>query len=344
VNWAAVVGQPLAVRLLRRAVETGKVAHAYLFAGPTGVGKRTVARLLAQALLCRAPLPGGEPCGRCSACVRLTAEPPTHPDIHLVEPDGRFIKTDQMRELQGALWSRPSEGGRVVALIDGADKLNPEAGNRLLKLLEEPPSYAVLILLAENLAGVLPTILSRCQIVNFAPLTTDEMVGPLSRLTGLPADRARLIAALSGGSLGRAVAMAEDPAVAERRDLTYRLLQRLPDMDDVELLSESEALEKQKEGLEPLLEMLTVWLRDALLLEQMGSTALVLNADRQADLERLTRQYGPEQLLRMLAAVTDLRVQQRRNVNARLALDLLLLRLVAAAKGEPELALTVSTP
>jgi DNA polymerase-3 subunit delta' len=344
VNWAAVVGQPLAVRLLRRAVETGKVAHAYLFAGPTGVGKRTVARLVAQALLCRAPLPGGEPCGRCSACVRLTVEPPTHPDLHLVEPDGRFIKTDQMRELQGALWSRPSEGGRAIALIDGADKLNPEAGNRLLKLLEEPPSYAVLILLAENLAGVLPTILSRCQIVNFAPLTTDEMVGPLSRLTGLPADRARLVAALSGGSLGRAVAMAEDPAVAERRDLTYRLLQRLPELDDVELLGESEALEKQKEGLEPLLEMLTVWLRDVLLLEQMGSTALVLNADRQADLVQLTRQYGPEQLLRMLAAVTDLRVQQRRNVNARLALDLLLLRLAAAAKGEPELALTVPTP
>jgi DNA polymerase-3 subunit delta' len=222
--------------------------------------------------------------------------------------------------------------------------LNPEAGNRLLKLLEEPPAYAILILLAENLAGVLPTILSRCQVLNFAPLPLDEMTRPLAKLTGMNAEQARLVAALSGGSLGRAVQLAQDESVATRRDETYALLLKLPEMDDLALTGEAEVLEKAKGGLEEWLELVTVWLRDALLLAQMGTAALILNADRQTDVTDLVRRYGSEQLLRMLEALGDFRTLHRRNVNLRLALDVLFLRLAAASKGAPELALNLPTP
>ncbi|HLO03743.1 MAG TPA: DNA polymerase III subunit delta' [Symbiobacteriaceae bacterium] len=343
-QWTEVVGQPLAVRLLQRAVRTGKVAHAYLFAGPSGIGKRTIARLLAQVMLCQDPTPAGAPCGQCGPCRRTTAEPPMHPDLHMVEPDGRFIKTEQMKELQSKLWSRPQEGRRAVAIIDGADKLNPEAGNRLLKLLEEPPSYVILILLAENLSGVLPTILSRCQVLNFAPLPLDEMAQPLARLTGKSAAESRLLAALSGGSLGRALQLAQDEAVAARRSETYDLLLKLSELDDLALVSQAEVLEKAKGDLEDWLEIMTVWLRDALLLAQMGAVTLILNADRQTEVAELVRRSGTDQLLRMLTALGDFRAVHRRNVNLRLALDVLLLRLAAAAKGAPELALNLPTP
>lgn len=174
-SWSAIVGQPMAVRLLRQAITFNKVAHAYLFVGPQGVGKRLTAMELAKSLNCLSPRSDGSACDSCVSCRKIAAEPPTHPDLVVVMPDGRFIKTDQMRELQSEMYARPTEGRARVAIIDGAERLNAEAGNRVLKLLEEPPPFAVFVLLTHNLAGVLPTIVSRCQIVNFPPLASEEV-------------------------------------------------------------------------------------------------------------------------------------------------------------------------
>jgi len=333
VSWAAIIGQPLAVRLLRQAVATGKVAHAYLFVGPDGVGKRTVAVELARALNCQAPGSDGSACGACASCRKIASEPPVHPDLHIVSPDGRFLKTDQMRELQADMYARPNEGRVRVAVIDGADKMNPEAGNRVLKLVEEPPGYAILILLTENLSGVLPTLISRCQVVHFTPLSADDVAQALIRQQDLPAPQARLFASLSGGSIGRAAAMARDESVLQRRDQAGDFLQKLPALDDLALLSQSEALEKEKEHLGDWLEMVTVWLRDALLLSQTGSDKLVVNADKLPAVGSLARQLGPSGLLSMLSAVTEARGQIQRNANTRLVLDILLLRMAGAAQA-----------
>jgi DNA polymerase-3 subunit delta' len=334
VSWAAIIGQPLAVRLLRHAVTTGKVAHAYLFSGPQGVGKRTVALELAKALNCLSPQPDGSACDTCAACRKITASPPVHPDLAVVAPDGRFIKTDQVRELQGDMYARPNEGRFRVAVIDGADRMNAESGNRLLKLLEEPPAYAVLILLTHNLSGVLPTLISRCQVVNFTPLSQDDVAQAVLAQTGIESGAARLAASLSGGSIGRALALAQDAGVSQRRDETSDLLQRLHELDDFDLLGRGEALEKQKEHLDDWLELLTVWLRDALLMAQTGSEQLLINMDRLAVVRSLARAFGPGNLLTMLTAVTEARGQLQRNANVRLVVDVLLLRLREAAALE----------
>ncbi len=328
-SWTAVVGQPLAVRLLRQAVASEKVAHAYLFAGPEGVGKRTVALELAMALNCHSPTSAGA-CGACPSCRKMTSVPPVHPDLALVQPDGRFIKTDQMRELQADMYARPNEARVRVAVIDAADRMNPEAGNRMLKLLEEPPAHAVFVLLTHNLAGVLPTIISRCQVVNFTPLSPEEVGGVLQARWGLEAGQARLYASLSGGSIGRAVAMSQNREVTQRRNDSFDLLNKLRDMDDFALLARAEALEKQKEQLDDWLDMLLVWLRDALLLAQTGLDKLVINADRSTDVRALSRMYGAGTLLTMLDTVTETRGRLQRNANTRLALDVLLLRLRGA--------------
>ena len=331
-SWSAIVGQTLAVRLLRQAVEAGRVAHAYLFVGPDGVGKRTVALELAKALNCQAPLPDGGACDTCPSCRKFASVPPTHPDVQLVAPDGRFIKTDQMKELQSDMYARPSEGKVRVAIIDGADRLNAEAGNRVLKLLEEPPAHAELILLTENLSGVLPTLISRCQVVNFPPLGLDQVTTALEKQLGLDHAQAHLFASLSGGSIGRAATLAQDPEVAERRDQTYALLKQLSTFDDLALIAVAETLEKEKDHLDEWLELCTVWLRDMLLVAQTGSHQLVINADRLRDVESLARSLDPASLLRMLGHITDARGHLQKNANARLVLDVLLLRLGEAAR------------
>lgn len=326
-SWAAIVGQPLAVRLLRQAVTGNKTAHAYLFVGLSGVGKRTVALELAKLLNCQAPQPEGGACDSCVACRKIAADPILHPDVRLIMPEGRFIKTDQIRALQEEMYARPNEGRMRVAIIDGADRMNPESANRLLKLLEEPPGYAVLILLTHNLSGVLPTLISRCQVVNFPPLNPEDVAAVLQGRFGLDAAQARLYAALSGGSIGRAAALSQDAGVAARRDATCDLLEKISSMDDLALLGQAESLDKEKEHLEDWLDLLMVWLRDALIVAQTGSTQLVMNADRLPAVHAIADRLGPASLLDMLSAVTDVRGNLQRNANSRLALDVLMLRL-----------------
>lgn len=331
-SWSTIIGQPLALRLLRQALAANKLAHAYLFVGPQGVGKRLTAMELAKRLNCLSPRPDESACDTCVSCRKMAAEPPTHPDLAVVTPDGRFIKTDQMRELQADMYARPTEGRARVAIIDGAERLNAEAGNRVLKLLEEPPAYAVFLLLTHNLAGVLPTIVSRCQVVNFPPIGNDEVARYLREHRQLDAGQARLYAALSGGSIGRAVEIAGNPEIGQRRDDAYGLLQKLHDLDDVDLLGQAEALEKQKENLDSWLEMLTIWLRDGLVISQEAPESLAVNADKLSEVRRLAIRYGTPGLMAMLEAVSETRGQLLRNANTRLALDVLMLRLHQASK------------
>lgn len=331
VTWSAIRGQQMAVDLLRRAAAGGRVAHAYLFAGPPGVGKRLAALELARSLNCLAPH-AGEACGSCRSCLKLAEDPPVHPDVMVVEPDGRVIRTEQMRQVQNEVYARPTEGRFRVIVIDGAERMNAESGNRLLKVLEEPPSYACFVLLTTNAAGVLPTIVSRCQIVHFSPLPPEEVAAVVQEKAGIGVEEAHLFASLAGGSVGAALAMAANPEVAQRRDEALRLLLRLGEMDDADLLEQAGAWEKEKDHLEERLEMVALWLRDALLLAREAPERLVMNRDRIADAHRIAHRYGGEGLMAMLESVAAARGALLRNANTRLVLDVLLLDLHGAAQ------------
>lgn len=326
-SWGAVVGQPLATRLLKRVVLAGKAAHAYLFVGPDGVGKRTTALTLAGALQCTALTAAGEPCGCCHSCERLRVNPPVHPDLHLIQPEGRYIRTQQIKELQAEMYARPTMGRYRIALIDGADRMNPESGNRLLKLLEEPPGHAVFVLLTANLSGVLSTLVSRCQSINFPPLSPDDVAAILASRQSASPEQIRLFAALSGGSAGRAVAMLETPEVLQRRDQAAQLLREIPTMDDHALLATAEALEKQRDTVEEWLELSLMWVRDAIVLKQGTGSSLLLNADQIAGLRSLAQTTDRDVLLQVLQHLVEARQHIQRSANLRLVLDVLFLRL-----------------
>ncbi|MEZ4462989.1 MAG: DNA polymerase III subunit delta' [bacterium] len=226
-SFASVEGQDRAVDSLRRALRSGRLHHAFLFAGPDGVGKALTAFKLAEALLCESPT-AGEGCGTCRACRRVPER--QHPDFHVLErgqkSDGRpeaSIRIDQVRALQHDLGFKSYEGGRRVVVILEAERMNPATANALLKTLEEPgpDTHFVLVSAAPHL--LLPTILSRCQRVRFAPLHRAVVARHLARLAELEPAAADLLAGLAEGSISKGVALAQSRVLEQRAALVERL-------------------------------------------------------------------------------------------------------------------------
>ncbi len=235
-TWQGIRGHDDVVEKFRRALARQRLASSFLFAGPAGIGKRTFALRLAQALLCpERPEAALDPCGTCHSCTMALAG--THPDVDLVgkPADKSFLPVELLlgdREHRGReglchrIALRPFLGGRKIAVIDDADALNAEGANCLLKTLEEPPPRSVLILIGTSPAKQLPTIRSRCQLIRFSPLAA-EVVAELLLAQGLTTDpaEARRLARYAEGSVQRAVELADPELWAFRRTLLERLAQ-----------------------------------------------------------------------------------------------------------------------
>jgi len=209
-NWD-MLGHEWAVELLRGHLAHNRVRHAYLFTGPQGVGRRTLALRLAQGLNCPQPSAPGVPCRSCRTCQRI--ERMQHPDLTVVHAEqvGGVLKVDQIREMQRGLSLSPYEARYRVALLLRFEEANPNAANALLKTLEEPPPQVVLILTAESAEVLLPTIVSRCEALHLRPLPLDVVGEGLQTRWGLPPDEARLLAHLSGGRPGYALHLHRTP-------------------------------------------------------------------------------------------------------------------------------------
>jgi DNA polymerase-3 subunit delta' len=310
-------GQDTSIAVLRRSLAAGKIAHAYLFEGIEGCGKKKTALAFIEAVFCGKE----EGCGSCPSCRKMAAR--QHPDLHLVEPDGAFIKIDQIRELQRDLAYRPFEAPKKACIIDAADRLNPAAGNALLKTLEEPPGNALIILITANVGGVLPTILSRCQQLHF-PALPEATIEEFLRNGGTDGETARIAASLAGGSLKNALEKGDDASLAERK----AFLERLPTLSLREiapLFAAAEELAADKEKAREMLELMTTFMRDVLLLQ--GGSREVVNSDILPLLNREAAHASPARTMDKIMYISEAQKAMLRNVNPRLALEVLFMRL-----------------
>jgi DNA polymerase-3 subunit delta' len=318
-----VFGHERAVGALLTAARTGRAGQAYLVAGPPGVGKRTVARAFAQAMLCDAA-PADRPCGACRAC-RMVAQD-VHPDVHLGPVP---LRVDDVRGLQRGLALAPVEARQRVALLAEIDRASGGAANSLLKTLEEPPTHALLLLTTSVPEAVLPTIRSRCRIVPLRPLAPDEARRAIEEGLGVPAERAALLARLSAGRPGWAMAAVDEGGALAGRDEWLGALAEVRGVRTAGRLELAERLAEGSGGLDEGLVVWRGWWRDVLLVRH-GVRGPVVNNDRLAELEAAAGRYSVPAVIGALRAVETALERLAANANPRLVLEALVLALPAA--------------
>lgn len=263
-SFAGILGQTKALTLLTRAVASGRLAHGYLFAGPDGVGKTTAALSLAAVLLCRAPV-GIEPCGTCPGCRKFLSG--NHPDLLRIQPDGAAIKIDQIRELKKALTFAPFESRLRVVLIEEVQTMRREAGNSLLKVLEEPPPDNLLVLIGSTAGAMLDTIISRCQVIPFTPLPLPLAAQVIRQHRPELDDTAsHTLAALADGCPGQALALEAEGTLALYRTILEQWLAPHRSVAErvEQVLHLAAQLAEAKEGMEPLLTLLRIFLKNVI--------------------------------------------------------------------------------
>lgn len=323
-----IIGHDAIVAMLQRDLTQSHLRHAYLFTGPDGIGKGTLVAEFARALLCNA---SNTPCGQCRHC-QLTAKG-SHPDLLTVAPEesGKRVRTakikiDPVRQLIYHLTLKPVEARRRVARLLQFDAANVETMNAFLKTLEEPPGDAILLLTAESADSLLPTIVSRCEVINLRPLPIATVREALITRWLVPAEQADLLAHLSGGRLGWAARMHADKEALEERNQKLADVLHLLQASRVERFAYAEKLAKDGR-LDRIQATLELWLgfwRDVLLASAEASAPLT-NPDRADDIRRLSESISAEAARAILTAIRRAGEELERNVNTRLALEVLLL-------------------
>lgn len=341
-----IVGHDKAVGLLRCSLKTDRLAHSYLFTGPSGVGKHTLAMSFAMTLNCEGKTPSSQafpdvPCLLCPSCSRIAHG--SHPDISqvnlqtqaLAETDGRSkstlskeIKIATVREMQATIGLRPHTGRRKVYILGDADRLNEEAANCMLKTLEEPPSHTILVLLAPDEASVLPTISSRCLHVPLRPLSRALVASSLADGWGAEPEQAEMLAALSGGRLGYAAGMLGSRDGMDKRRAALEKMSLLLGANIADRVNAATEYAKlftdARPDLYSMLDTWESWWRDVLVV-RAAAPELASNIDQLQVLASVANKVPVARASQAIALLQHTRQQLLENVNPRLALEALTL-------------------
>lgn len=307
----------------RNAVQTGKVSHAYILSGEAGMGRKSLANTFALSLLCEKGKI--EPCMQCHACKQVLSG--NHPDlIYVTHEKPASIGVDDIREqINDTIMVRPYSSYYKIYIVDEGEKMTVQAQNALLKTIEEPPSYGVILLLTTNPEGFLPTILSRCIQLKLKPLKDEVVKEYLIQSTGVEGSRAEIYAAFARGNLGKAIHLAESEEFKLMYDEILHLLKHLKDTDISELLDYIHKLKEEKLDIYGCLDFMQMWYRDVLMYKTTKDINLLIFKDEYSAIKAMSTVSGYDGLERVLAAIDKARVRLDANVNMELVMELMLL-------------------
>lgn len=317
-----ILGHDTIKQHFQKAIEQHKVSHAYILSGEAGMGRKSLAHAFALTLLCEKG--GSQPCMNCHACKQVLSG--NHPDlIHVTHEKPSSIGVDDIREqINDTIMIRPYSSYYKVYIVDEAEKMTVQAQNALLKTIEEPPSYGVIILLTTNEELFLPTILSRCVQLKLKPLKDSVIQKYLTETLGVSENEAQLYTAFARGNLGKAIKLSNSEEFKDMYDKLLQMLRNIKSLDISQLLNYSRELKEEMDIYE-CLDFMQVWYRDALMFKVTNDPNLLIFKDEYSVISEMSRQTGYDGFENILQAIEKARIRLEANVNMELAMELMFL-------------------
>lgn len=322
-QFSEILGHEQIKEHLQRALETDKISHAYILSGEEGMGRKSLANAFALSLLCERGKK--EPCMQCPACRQVLSG--SHPDlIHVTHEKPNSISVDEIREqINDTIRIRPYSSYYKIYIVDEAEKMTVQAQNALLKTIEEPPAYAVILLLTTSEGAFLPTILSRCVKLKLKPLPDDVVKNYLVGALGVPAAEAEVYAAFARGNLGRAISVSTSETFKNFYREMLKVLTRVKDMEISEFLDSVKKVKDEEFDVYECLDFFQMWYRDVLLYKATGDNNQMIFKDQYPVIRDICSKSSYGGLEEILQAIDKARVRLQANVNMELALELLML-------------------
>ncbi len=323
-TFAHVVGHEEIVKHLQSAIQMNKISHAYIFAGEDGIGKNFVADIFATTIQCE--LKEDNPCTLCKSCLQSASG--NQPDIKRVLHEKASIGVDDIRlQINNDIGVKPYASPYKIYILDEAEKMTEQAQNALLKTIEEPPEYAVIILLTNNVNAFLPTILSRCVILNFKSVGKGEIKRYLMEQEKIPDYQAEISAAFASGNLGKAIKYALSESFMQLKSDVIHLMKNIREIDIAEISDAVKYLAENKSQIEDCLDLMMLWYRDVLMFKATRDVNHLLYKDELQDIKNQAKVLSFENLERIMNSFATVKSRLKANVNFDIAIELLLINM-----------------
>ncbi|HHT89162.1 MAG TPA: DNA polymerase III subunit delta' [Clostridiales bacterium] len=332
-DFSQIIGHEGIIKHLQNAVAADKISHAYIFHGEEGMGKKTLALAFAKVLQCKQHQTQKiMPCNRCLSCKQ--AEGGNHPDILWITHEKASIGVDDIRtQVNADIHIKPYQSRYKIYIIDSADKMTENAQNALLKTIEEPPQYAVILLLACSLQNLLPTILSRCVVLNLKPVDNQLIKDYLMKKLQIPDYVAEMAVNFCGGNVGKAIEYASSDDFESKKEDIFHILRYIDDMELHEIISGIKTISQNKSSVNDYIDLMLMWFRDVLMLKATNDPNLLLFKDEYRIIKKQANTRSYDQIENIINAMEEAKAKLKVNVNFDITIELMLLSIKERNNG-----------